>query len=67
MDARYLICSFIHGVFIDDRDSLLAKTLHFQTYPIDLIPMMVDLIPSMCMYIYPGKKKKRDYLIIAFY
>ncbi|CAO3625299.1 unnamed protein product [Cunninghamella blakesleeana] len=52
MDARYLICSFIHGVFIDDRDSLLAKTLHFQTYPIELIPMMVELIPSMCMHIY---------------
>ncbi|KAG1171848.1 hypothetical protein G6F70_006707 [Rhizopus microsporus] len=26
---------------------LLAKILHFQTYPIELIPIMVDLIPSL--------------------
>ncbi|ORE03848.1 hypothetical protein BCV72DRAFT_212449, partial [Rhizopus microsporus var. microsporus] len=47
-DARILICNFIHSIFIDgDRDMLLAKILHFQTYPIELIPIMVDLIPSL--------------------
>jgi hypothetical protein len=48
MNARKLICRFIHGVFIDDRDSLLIKAFHFQTYATNLIPMMVDLVPSMC-------------------
>ncbi|KAI8096694.1 integrator complex subunit 2 [Halteromyces radiatus] len=47
MMARKLICRFIHGVFVEDRDSLLAKTLHFQTYPPNLIPMMVELVPSL--------------------
>jgi hypothetical protein len=46
--ARKLICSFIHSIFIDgDREMLLAKILHFQTYSIDLIPMVVELIPSI--------------------
>ncbi|KAI8340597.1 integrator complex subunit 2-domain-containing protein [Chlamydoabsidia padenii] len=45
--ARKLICRFIHGVFIDDRDSLLTKAFHFQTYATNLIPIMVDLVPSM--------------------
>lgn len=47
-EARKLICNFIHSIFIDgDRDMLLAKILHFQTYSTDLIPMMVELIPSL--------------------
>ncbi|CAO3587733.1 unnamed protein product [Absidia cylindrospora] len=45
--ARKLICRYIHGVFIDDRDNLLTKTLHFQTYAANLIPMMIEYIPSM--------------------
>ncbi|KAI9265837.1 integrator complex subunit 2 [Helicostylum pulchrum] len=46
--SRKLICNFIHSIFIDgDRDMLLAKILHFQTYSTDLIPIMVDLIPSI--------------------
>ncbi|KAI9279177.1 integrator complex subunit 2-domain-containing protein [Sporodiniella umbellata] len=46
--SRRLICSFIHSIFIDgDRDMLLAKILHFQTYSTDLIPMVVELIPSL--------------------
>ncbi|KAG0174367.1 Integrator complex subunit 2 [Apophysomyces sp. BC1015] len=45
--ARKNICRFIHAIFIDgDRDMLLAKILHFQTYALELIPMVVDLIPS---------------------
>jgi hypothetical protein len=46
--SRKLICDFIHSIFIDgDRDMLLAKILHFQTYSTDLIPVVVDLIPSI--------------------
>ncbi|KAI8982634.1 integrator complex subunit 2-domain-containing protein [Pilobolus umbonatus] len=46
--SRRLICQFIHSIFIDgDREMLLAKSLHFQTYSTDLIPMVVDLIPSI--------------------
>ncbi|ORY95852.1 integrator complex subunit 2 [Syncephalastrum racemosum] len=46
--AQTQICQFIHGVFADgDRDNLLAKILHFQTYSIKLIPIVVDLIPSL--------------------
>ncbi|KAF7732034.1 Integrator complex subunit 2 [Apophysomyces ossiformis] len=47
-EARKNICRFIHGIFIDgDRDMLLAKILHFQTYALELIPMVVELIPSI--------------------
>ncbi|CAO3618231.1 unnamed protein product [Mucor hiemalis] len=47
-ESRKLICNFIHSIFIDgDRDMLLAKILHFQTYSTDLIPMMVEMIPSL--------------------
>ncbi|KAI8092453.1 integrator complex subunit 2 [Gilbertella persicaria] len=46
--SRKLICDFIHTIFIDgDRDMLLAKILHFQTYSTDLIPVVVKLIPSL--------------------
>ncbi|KAI7862993.1 integrator complex subunit 2-domain-containing protein, partial [Spinellus fusiger] len=46
--TRRSICHFIHSIFIDgDRDMLLAKILHFQTYAIDLIPMVVAMIPSI--------------------
>ncbi|KAI8061194.1 integrator complex subunit 2 [Gongronella butleri] len=44
---RKLICRFIHAVFLEDRDNLLIKAVHFQTYAIHLIPMMVDLVPSL--------------------
>ncbi|ORX49463.1 hypothetical protein DM01DRAFT_1325643 [Hesseltinella vesiculosa] len=46
-NRRKLFCRFMHGVFVDDREGLLIKALHFQTYAIDLIPMMVKLVPSM--------------------
>jgi hypothetical protein len=61
MNARKLICRFIHGVFIDDRDSLLIKAFHFQTYATNLIPMMVDLVPSMCK---PKEENEQVSLII---
>ncbi|KAI8988099.1 integrator complex subunit 2-domain-containing protein, partial [Mycotypha africana] len=46
--SRKLICDFIHTIFIDgDRDMLLAKILHFQTYSTELIPVVVEMIPSI--------------------
>ncbi|KAG2223965.1 hypothetical protein INT45_013422 [Circinella minor] len=46
--AQRLICQFVHGLFIDgDRDMLLAKILHFQTYSIELLPVVVEFIPSL--------------------
>lgn len=49
--VQEIICQFIHTIFIDgDRDMLLVKILHFQTYATELIPLVVDLIPSICTY-----------------
>ncbi|KAI8377917.1 integrator complex subunit 2 [Radiomyces spectabilis] len=46
--AREHICHFIHGIFVDgDRDGVLVKLLHFETYALDLIPIVVELIPSI--------------------
>lgn len=45
---RLQICSFIHGIFIDDQ--ILVKLLHFQTYDRRLLPMMVKHVPSICEY-----------------
>ncbi|KAI9275772.1 integrator complex subunit 2 [Phascolomyces articulosus] len=46
--VQRLICQFVHGLFIDgDRDMLLAKILHFQTYSIELLPVVVEFIPSL--------------------
>ncbi|KAG2186450.1 hypothetical protein INT44_002672 [Umbelopsis vinacea] len=42
---RRQICSFIHGLFIDDQ--ILLKLLHFQTYDKRLLPMMMKLVPSI--------------------
>jgi hypothetical protein len=43
---RRQICSFIHGLFIDDQ--ILLKLLHFQTYDKSLLPMMMKHVPSIC-------------------
>ncbi|CAO3691160.1 unnamed protein product [Umbelopsis ramanniana] len=42
---RRQICSFIHGLFIDDQ--ILLKLLHFQTYDKRLLPMMMKHVPSI--------------------
>ncbi|VDN60155.1 unnamed protein product [Dracunculus medinensis] len=42
---HHLCCGFIHQMFI--ADPILSKLVHFQTYPIRLIPMAVRGIPSM--------------------
>jgi len=42
---RGIICSRIHDMFIDDP--MLSKLVHFQTYPLQLIPIAVRGIASM--------------------
>lgn len=44
-ETQGIICSFIHQSFISEPS--LAKLVHFQTYPREVIPMMVKGVPSM--------------------
>lgn len=44
-ETQGIICSFIHQAFISEPS--LAKLVHFQTYPREVIPMMVKGVPSM--------------------
>lgn len=44
-EVRSLICSFLHQIFISDP--ALAKLVHFQGYPRELLPITVQGIPSM--------------------
>lgn len=44
-ELRGLICSYIHQVFISEPS--LAKLVHFQGYPRELLPITVRGIPSM--------------------
>lgn len=44
-EVRSVICSFLHQVFISEPS--LAKLVHFQGYPRELLPITVQGIPSM--------------------
>ncbi|KAL7289015.1 hypothetical protein TKK_0016972 [Trichogramma kaykai] len=44
-EIRSVVCSYLHQVFIADPS--LAKLVHFQGYPRELIPVTVAGIPSM--------------------
>lgn len=44
-EIRGIICSYIHQAFISEPS--LAKLVHFQTYPRNLLKMTVQGIPSM--------------------
>lgn len=44
-EVQCLICSFLHQMFIADPN--LAKLVHFQGYPSELLPVTVAGIPSM--------------------
>lgn len=44
-EVRSIICSFLHQVFISEPS--LAKLVHFQGYPRELLPVTVQGIPSM--------------------
>ncbi|KAB0790954.1 hypothetical protein PPYR_02754 [Photinus pyralis] len=43
-EVRSLVCSYLHQVFIVDPS--LAKLIHFQGYPSELLPVTVRGIPS---------------------
>lgn len=44
-EVRSLVCSHLHQVFIADPS--LAKLIHFQGYPRELLPVTVRGVPSM--------------------
>ncbi|CAG2114951.1 unnamed protein product, partial [Medioppia subpectinata] len=44
-EVQGLICSHLHQVFISDPN--IAKLVHFQGYPNQLLPLVVAAIPSM--------------------
>lgn len=44
-EVRSIICSFLHQIFISEPS--LAKLVHFQGYPRELLPITVQGIPSM--------------------
>uniref|UniRef100_A0A0M3IJP6 HECT domain-containing protein n=1 Tax=Ascaris lumbricoides TaxID=6252 RepID=A0A0M3IJP6_ASCLU len=44
-EVQKLACEHIHQMFI--ADPVLLKLVHFQGYPVEMIPMAVRLIPSM--------------------
>ncbi|KAF4530922.1 hypothetical protein B566_EDAN016420 [Ephemera danica] len=44
-ECRGVVCSYLHQVFIADTN--LAKLVHFQGYPMELLPVTVRGIPSM--------------------
>ncbi|MBN3272797.1 INT2 protein, partial [Polyodon spathula] len=44
-EVQCLICCLLHQMFIDDPN--IAKLVHFQGYPPDLLPLTVAGIPSM--------------------
>lgn len=44
-EKRRLVCSFVHQQFIENP--LLVKLVHFQTYSVELLPVLVAGVPSM--------------------
>ncbi|CAH1111870.1 unnamed protein product [Psylliodes chrysocephalus] len=44
-EVRSLVCSYLHQAFI--ADTMLCKLVHFQTYPSELIEIVVKGVPSM--------------------
>ncbi|CAH0551787.1 unnamed protein product [Brassicogethes aeneus] len=44
-EVRSLVCSYLHQAFI--ADTMLAKLVHFQGYPSELLEIVVKGVPSM--------------------
>ncbi|KAG5897826.1 hypothetical protein JTB14_011826 [Gonioctena quinquepunctata] len=44
-EVRSLVCSYLHQAFI--ADTMLCKLVHFQTYPSELLEVVVKGVPSM--------------------
>uniref|UniRef100_A0A915CV41 Uncharacterized protein n=1 Tax=Ditylenchus dipsaci TaxID=166011 RepID=A0A915CV41_9BILA len=46
LEIQKIACLQIHRMFISDSSSLLPKLVHYNTYPLRLIPVMVKGVPS---------------------
>lgn len=59
-EIQSLICSHLHQVFISEPS--LAKLVHFQTYPRELLPVVVSSIPSLhiCLDFLPELLSQAD-------
>ena len=44
-EVHCLVCSYLHQTFIAEPS--MVKLVHFQGYPLQLLPMMVSGVPSM--------------------
>ncbi|KAJ8981975.1 hypothetical protein NQ317_002149 [Molorchus minor] len=44
-EVRSLVCSYLHQAFI--ADTMLCKLVHFQTYPSELLDVVIRGVPSM--------------------
>ncbi|CAH1986857.1 unnamed protein product [Acanthoscelides obtectus] len=44
-EVRSLVCSYLHQAFI--ADTMLCKLVHFQTYPSELLEVVIKGVPSM--------------------
>lgn len=68
-EVQGLICSHLHQVFISDPN--IAKLVHFQGYPSELLPLVVSAIPSMhiCLDFIPellGQPDLRKQVLMTF-
>lgn len=59
-EVHCLICSTLHQMFI--ADPKVAKLVHFQGYPSELIPVLVSGVPSMhiCLDFIPELLQQKD-------
>ncbi|XP_015906555.1 integrator complex subunit 2 isoform X2 [Parasteatoda tepidariorum] len=59
-EIQSLICSHLHQVFISEPS--LAKLVHFQTYPSELLPVVVSSVPSLhiCLDFLPELLSQAD-------
>lgn len=60
-EVRSLICCQLHQLFIDN--TMLAKLVHFQGYPSEMLPVLACGVPSMhiCLDFVPELLSQPDY------
>ena len=46
-ETQSAVCCHLHQAFIEDTSLTLAKLVHFQGYPLDLLPVTTAGVPSM--------------------
>ncbi|PAA66924.1 hypothetical protein BOX15_Mlig015168g1, partial [Macrostomum lignano] len=45
--VRRILATFVHSLFISDRERALCQVVHWQCYPLRLVPFTACAIPSM--------------------